>query len=203
MQPNIIFDVGNVLIKWDPNPVYTAYFSGDADKVTKFYTETEIFKWNEQIDAGAPINSVIEKLAEKFPNYREPITYWHTKWQDMIGGEITDSVTILQSLHAQNIPLFALTNWSHETFFQHIRYQYSFFELFNDIVVSGLEKVIKPDVRIYEILLERNKLHPQNCLFIDDNANNLVPAQKLGMDVIRFESSLQLHRELLQRKILR
>lgn len=202
MQTNIIFDIGNVLIKWDPNKVYLDYFSGDITKVKKFYDESQIFKWNERIDAGDKMSVVLDELSRKFPHYKEPIAYWQTKWPSMIEGEIKDSVAILETLHKKQSPLFALTNWSAETFFPHIRHQYSFFDLFQDIVVSGIEKLIKPDVRVYQLLLTRNKLQAESCLFIDDNPNNLVPAEKLGMDIIRFESPKQLQKELQQRKIL-
>ena len=202
MKLNIIFDIGNVLIKWDPNTVYANYFAGDLQKIQNFFQETDIFKWNELIDAGTPVNNVIQKMIDKFPHYHEPISLWHTKWLEMISGAIEGSVAILKNLYAQKVPLYALSNWSAETFMEHIRHQYSFFDYFKDIVLSGVEKVIKPDIKIYQILLERNQLQAHNCLFIDDNPNNLPPAQKLGMDVIKFESPEQLRQELTNRKVI-
>ncbi len=195
---NIIFDLGGVLIRWDPNTVYKKYFANDLVKMKRFYQETSIQKLNEEMDRGRPFQEALTELSGKFPQYHEPIHLWKIQWLEMVGGPIEDSVKILESLHIQGYPLYALTNWAKETFFPHIRHgnDYRFLNYFEDIVVSGVEGVIKPDPEIYKILLQRNKLDPKNCIYIDDNLNNLVSAQNLGMSTIEFTSPEQLISEL-------
>jgi 2-haloacid dehalogenase len=129
---------------------------------------------------------------------------WQDRWLETIGGPIYTSVEILTLLHTKQYPLYALTNFAAETFFTHIRHdtKYNFLNLFKDIVVSGVEKVIKPDPKIYEILLQRNNLDPKNCIYIDDSKNNLVPAQELGMTTIHFISSEKLTNEFRSLNIL-
>lgn len=192
---NIIFDLGGVLITWDPDIVYKKYFS-DKQKVQQFYQETGIHQVNAEMDRGRPFQDALTELSTQFPHYHEPIHLWQTQWSAMIAGPIPDSVKILKLLHNQGHPLYALTNWAAETFFPHIRYKYPFFELFQDIVVSGVERLIKPDPKIYQLLLHRNKLDPTNCIYIDDKPENLTPAQNLGMSTIKFTSPLQLLKDL-------
>lgn len=191
---NIIFDIGNVLITWDPDSIYMEYFNNDSTKMHDFYKQTDIFTVNSDLDRGMPFEQALLLLANKFPHYREPIHMWQHKWLETIKGPIHASVELLKLLHTKQYPLYALTNFAAETFFTHIRHDanYKFLNLFTDIVVSGVEKVIKPDPKIYEILLQRNNLDPKNCIYIDDSKDNLVPAQKLNMTTIHFTSSEKL-----------
>ena len=191
---NIIFDLGNVLILWNPDVVYKKFFSSDLTKAQRFYEETGIQKANTEMDRGRPFQEALSELSGKFPHYHEPIQFWKTKWLEMIGGPIEGSVKILESLHAQGYPLYALTNFAAETFFPYIRqnHKYKFLNYFKDIVVSGVEGVIKPDPKIYEILLQRNNLKPEHCIFIDDSLDNINAAQNLGIATIKFTSAEQL-----------
>ena len=191
----IIFDLGGVLINWDPNIVYQQYFA-DEQKVQQFYQETGIHQVNAEMDRGRSFQEALTELSTKFPHYHEPIHLWQKQWLTMIAGPIPDSVKILEALHDQGYPLYALTNWAAETFFPHIRYNYPFFELFQDIIVSGRERLIKPDPKIYQLLLHRNNLDPTTCIYIDDKPENLRPAQDLGMIPIKFTSPQQLLQEL-------
>src|SRR3989304_7289123 len=195
---NIIFDLGNVLILWNPDVVYKKFFSSDLTKAQRFYEETGIQKANTEMDRGRPFQEALSELAGKFPHYHEPIQFWKTKWLEMIGGPIEDSVKVLESLHTQGYPLYALTNWAEETFFTHIRHnqKYQFLNNFKDIVISGVVKEIKPEPQIYKILLQRNNLKPENCIFIDDSSDNIVAAQNLGIATIKFTSPEQLVDEL-------
>ncbi len=200
---NIIFDIGNVLIEWNPNIVYKKYFAGDTIKMNRFYEETGIHQANTEMDRGSSFQEVLTELINKFPLYREPILLWKTEWLNMVGGPIATSIQILESLHAQNYPLYALTNFATETFFTYIRpdKKYAFLDYFKDIVISGIEHTIKPDLAIYKILLARNKLDPKNCIYIDDSPINLPPAQELGMATIRFTSPAQLKERLEELEI--
>ena len=195
---NIIFDIGNVLINWNPDPVYLEYFDHDVAKMHDFYNQTQILLANAEMDRGKPFTQVLSQLAQQFPHYHEPIWLWQDRWLATIGGPMHASIALLNALYKQQYPLYALTNFAAETFFTHIRHnpRYSFLNLFNDIVVSCIEQVIKPDPKIYEILLQRNQLDPTTCIYIDDSAANLVPAQQLGMTTIHFTSAEQLAHEL-------
>lgn len=195
---NIIFDLGNVLIAWDPDVVYKKYFANDLSKMERFYAETDIRKLNAEMDRGLSFQEALTDLSLKFPRYQEPIHLWKSHWLEMIGGPIADSVKILEVLYTHGYPIYALTNWAEETFFPYIRYNnnYKFLNLFKDIVVSGVEKVIKPDPQIYTLLLQRNGLNPKDCIYIDDSPINLIPAKNLGMLTIEFKSPAQLLHEL-------
>ena len=195
---NIIFDLGGVLVSWDPDIIYKKYFANDLAKMHCFYEETGIRLANLEMDRGRPFQEVLTELSHKFPQHHEPLHLWQTQWLSMIGGPIVDSVKLLESLHKQGYALYALTNWAAETFFPYIRHnpEYNFLNLFKDIVVSGIEQITKPDLKIYEIILQRNKLNPANCIYIDDCQENLIPAQNLGMSTIKFTSPKQLANEL-------
>jgi 2-haloacid dehalogenase len=194
MNKHIIFDFGAVLIDWNPDQVYLPYFK-DSEAMNKFYQETEIHILNKEFDRGVPHDHGLKPLAEQFPHYHEPIHLWKTAWHKMIIGPIDGSIAILRALHTQGYPLYGLTNWAAETF-PYVYYNYDFFQCFQDIVVSGREKVIKPDTQIYEILLRRNNLNPKQCVFIDDNADNVAAAEALGMKGICFLHPEQLSQAL-------
>jgi len=192
---NIIFDIGMVLIYWNPDLVYKPYFNDDESAMHRFYDETSILLENAEIDRGRSFDESVAMLSARYPHYREPIQFWKDRWVDMLDGSLEGSVTILKALHQKGYPLFALTNFSNETF-PMVKNQYDFFKCFRDIVVSGDVKAIKPDSKIYQILLERNQLDPHECIFIDDRVENVEAAQDLGMQGIQFKSPDQLMRAL-------
>lgn len=192
---NIIFDFGAVLIDWNPDRVYLPYFN-NLEMMNQFYQETEIHIINKEMDKGASFDTMLKQLSLKFPHHDEPIKLWKTHWHKMIGGPIHDTVSILQKLHINNYSLYGLTNWSAETF-PYVYYTYDFFRYFQDIVVSGREKTIKPEEEIYRICLERNNLKPEDCVFIDDNKENVESAEKLGIKGIIYTSSEQLAQSLM------
>lgn len=161
-----------------------------------FYQETAIHLLNKAIDRGEPFDSVLKQLSAQFPHYHEPIQLWKTAWHKMIGEPIEGSVAILKALKDRQYPLYGLTNWSAETF-PYVYYTHEFFHYFLDIVVSGREQVIKPEEKIYHIFLERNHLSADTCIFIDDNADNVKAAEKMGMAGIVFCNPVQLKASLL------
>lgn len=201
---NIIFDLGNVLIDWNPDYVYRRYFADDLEKMVAFYQETEIFKANSEMDRGSSFDEVLGKLSKKFPHHSTPIKLWKSQWTEMVRGPIKDSVKILESLYHKQYDLFALTNFANETFFTHIYNHdpYQFLNYFKDMVISGIEGVIKPELAIYEILIARNSLNPKHCIYIDDTEINLIPAHQLGMHVIKFSNPKDLENQLKSRGIL-
>ncbi|MBF0298624.1 MAG: HAD family phosphatase [Oligoflexia bacterium] len=193
---NIIFDFGGVLIDWNPDYLYKKYFANDLIKMNHFYQETEIIKMNIEMDRGRPYDDALTELSTKFPHYQHAVCIWKTRWPEMVAGSIEGTVKILESLYEKNYPLYAITNWSCETFYPYVRNKYKFFDYFKDIVISGHEKVVKPSPKIYEILLQRNQLNPKDCIYIDDNQNNLLPAKDIGISTIHFESAEQLSEQL-------
>ncbi len=196
----VIFDLGGVLIDWNPRYVYSKIFDNEAD--TEWFLENICTSdWNLSIDAGKPFAQAVRELVALNPEWVKQIEAFHLRWEEMLGGDIPESVEILKKIQTAGYPVLGLTNWSAETF--PIAYdRFKFLQTFDGIVVSGAEKIIKPDPAIYELLLRRYSLNADNCLFIDDNYHNIAAAAEIGFDTIHFISSGQLLDELQQRDIL-
>jgi len=194
----IIFDLGGVLIDWNPEHVYKDVFKGDQQKVDWFLNNICTSDWNVEQDAGRTLSEGTEILVNQFPEHETLIRIFYDRWEDMIGGVITETEDILTKLKQQNkYKLYSLTNWSHETF--HIPFErYDFFKHFEGIVVSGDEKTRKPFQKIYKILLDRYDLNPGSCLFIDDNYDNIITAEKMGINGIHYKNTDQLLQDLSQ-----
>jgi len=194
----IIFDLGGVLIDWNPEHVYRDVFKGDQQKVDWFLNNICTSDWNVEQDAGRTLSEGTEILVNQFPEHKKLIRIFYDRWEDMIGGIITETEDILNYLKQENkYKLYSLTNWSHETF--HIPFErYNFFKHFEGIVVSGDEKTRKPFPKIYKILLDRYDLNPSSCLFIDDNHDNIVTAEKMGINGIHYKNTDQLLHDLSQ-----
>ena len=192
----IIFDLGGVLIDWNPEHVYKKVFNGDQKKVDWFLNNICTSNWNVEQDAGRTLSDGTEILVNQFPEHEKLIRIFYDRWEDMIGGVIKETEDILYNLKRQDkYNLYSLTNWSHETF--HIPFQrYDFFKHFEGIVVSGEEKTRKPFPKIYEILLERYDLNPESCLFIDDNLENITTAEKFGINGIHYKTTDLLLKDL-------
>jgi 2-haloacid dehalogenase len=201
MKKNIIFDIGSVLVLWEPDAVYKTYFNNDEKALQRFYAETGIFLANREMDRGKAFAEILAEMSARFPHYHEAISYWRDKWEDMIVGTIDASVAVLKNLHKQGYALFALTNWSAETF-PIVKAKYDFFNCFRDIVVSGEVKCIKPEPQIYQILLQKHLLKARECIFIDDNSDNVQAAIMLGMNGIVFENPNQLVKDLKKHSVL-
>jgi 2-haloacid dehalogenase len=199
-QKTIIFDFGGVLIDWNPRHVYRKIFNTEAE--TEWFLENICTtEWNLNIDKGKPFAAAVKELCAIYPEWSEEIEAFHHRWEEMLGGEIHESVEILKEIQVNGYPVYGLTNWSDETF--PIAYErYKFFQTLDGIVVSGREKLIKPDPLIFEILLERFNLRPEDCIFIDDNLHNILAADKLGFTTIHFTSPPQLKRHLQHSGIL-
>jgi 2-haloacid dehalogenase len=183
---NIIFDFGGVLLDWNPRYFYRTYFC-DEKEMEYFLANICTEEWNAEQDKGRSFSEGIKLLQSQYPEYKEAISLFADKWEDMLKGEMLDSVELLRQLTAKKLRIFGLTNWSAETIPTVYR-KYDFFKLFEGIVVSGEEKCIKPDKRIYKILLERYKLDAGVSVFIDDNPANIKSAQELGLKAILFDN---------------
>lgn len=197
----IVFDLGGVLIDWNPAYLYRKIFSTE-EQIKHFLTHICNGHWNEQQDAGRPLDEATQVLVEQFPEHAAAIQAYYGRWTEMLGGSINGTVRLLEKLHQdKKYRLYALTNWSQETF-PHALERYDFLQLFDGILVSGEEKLIKPDPRIYQLLFERFGISPTTALFIDDNPVNVQASQQAGMDAIRFVSPDQLESELTSRGII-
>lgn len=192
----IIFDLGGVLIDWNPEYVYREVFNGDQQKIDWFLNTICTHEWNVEQDAGRSIQKATELLVAQYPEYEEWIRIFYDRWEDMLGGTIPETVTLLNKLkQANNHRLYALTNWSAETFPVALQ-RYEFLQHFEGILVSGEEKTVKPFPKIYEILLERYQINPLLSVFIDDNLENVEVAKKFGIKGVHFKSTQQLREEL-------
>lgn len=196
MTTTIVFDLGKVLIKWDPRNLYRKVFA-DEEEMEYFLREVCTSEWNEEQDAGRTWAEGIALLQPKFPKYKNEIAAFESRWPEMLNGPVEGTVEILKTIHSQQrYRLYALTNWSSETF-PIAKAQFDFLQLFEGILVSGEEMLKKPDPRIYQLLLDRYQITAKDAVFIDDSERNVEGARKMGIPSILFESPDQLKRELL------
>ena len=195
---NIIFDLGGVLIDWNPEYVYLEVFNGDRQKMQWFFDNICTHDWNENQDAGYPMAKATEERVVLFPEHEELIRMFYGRWDDMLGDSIEETVNILENLvNSPNYKVVALTNWSHETF-PKARKKFEFLQWFEGIIVSGEEKTRKPFKDIYQITLNRFGLTPEESIFIDDNLRNVEAANSLGINGIQYKSPELLIKQLQQ-----
>ncbi|MFC0409819.1 HAD family hydrolase [Roseomonas elaeocarpi] len=194
-RKTVIFDLGGVLIDWDPRHLYRKLFPGDEAAMERFLAEVCTGAWNLQQDAGRSWAEATAELRAKFPEQAPMIDAYHHRWPEMIAGSIEGTVRILRELHVAGTPLFALTNWSAETFPVALE-RFDFMALFRGTLVSGAEKLIKPDPAIFRLILSRFEINPAEAVFIDDVPRNAEAATALGIHGIRFTSPEALRAEL-------
>ncbi len=191
----VVFDLGGVLIEWNPRYLYRKLFGGDEAAMESFLANVCTVEWNERQDAGRSFADAVAELRPQHPDKLDLIEAFGRRFGEMIPGPIEASVGILADLKRAGVPLYALTNWSAETFATQ-QHRFEFLRWFDGIVVSGQEGVIKPDPRIFRILLERYRVAPEDAVFIDDNPGNAAAAASLGIHGIHFRSPALLRREL-------
>ena len=191
----IIFDLGGVLIDWNPDYLYQKLIPNEQERATFLRTITTP-DWNEEQDAGRSLVDATALLVAQHPQHAELIGHFYGRWAEMLGGAIAGTVEVLRELRADGrYRLYALTNWSAETFPVALA-QFEFLHWFAGILVSGAEKMRKPTPAFYHLLFERYDIKPAEALFIDDNLRNVEAARALGLPTILFESPEQLRREL-------
>lgn len=192
----IIFDLGGVLIDWNPRYLYRKIFQTE-DEITWFLNNICTSEWNDQQDAGRSFEEAVLERISLYPAWEAPIRAWHERWQETITGPIPGTVEILSSLkNANHKRLYALTNWSAETFPWALE-NFDFLHWFEGIVVSGTEKTRKPFPEFYHILFNRYGINPATALFIDDNIKNVEGARAVGLTAIHFSSPENLRASLL------
>ena len=196
---NIVFDFGGVLIDWDQRYLYNKLFD-NKEEMEFFLAEVCSPAWNTALDAGLPFKEATQELAQKYPEFDKEIKAYYTRWLEMVKGDLPENVALLPLL-AKKFKMYGLSNWASETF-SWVFEKYEFFNVFEGIVLSGNEKVVKPDPTIFDILLQRYKLAANECLFIDDNAANVAAAKHLGFQTIHYSDGVNLKEELAKMNLL-
>jgi 2-haloacid dehalogenase len=191
---NVVFDLGGVLIDWDPRYLYRR-LAADEEVIEFFLNNICHPSWNEQQDAGRSFEEAVAERIAAHPEHEAWIRLYYERWEEMLGGAIEGTVEVLAELKARGYPLFALTNWSAETFPRACEL-YPFLGWFDGVVVSGRVKLIKPHPEIYEHLLEEHGIRAEESVFIDDRLPNVETARRLGFHGIVFEGPDQLRRDL-------
>jgi len=200
-QPCIVFDFGGVLFDWNPHYLYDRFFDGDADAVDRFLKEIGFNQWNVQMDMGYPFVDAVADLSQKFPQYEHLIRIYNEQWEETLGKPIQKTVRLLKELKQAGYPLYGLSNWSQEKFEQ-IRPRFEFLNCFEDILLSGVVKLAKPDPKIFLLFLQQVGRKADECLFIDDSLTNITAASQLGFKTIHYKSSEQLQQDLTQQGLL-
>ena len=190
----VVFDFGGVLIDWNPRYLYRDIFE-DEQEMEWFLKNVCTPEWNTLQDEGLTFSEIIPPLEKQYPAYSDKIKIYQTRWPEMVRGEISESIKILREIQSNNFPVYGLTNWGAETF-PIVFEQFEFLRRLDGIVVSGDEKLAKPDPRIFEILIKRFALKPESSIFIDDNIMNIQSAKEIGFETIHFVSPENLRNDL-------
>lgn len=183
----VLFDLGNVLIRWDPRYHYRERFAS-ADEMEAWLAEVAPGTWNHEMDRGKPFAEAIAERTALYPQHAELLGEWQTQWERMLGEAIEESVTLLADLRTAGYRVAALTNWSAETF-PVARARFPFLGWFEDVIISGVERLAKPEPEIFEIALRRTGFVAETTVFIDDNQPNVTAAASLGMRTILFTNA--------------
>ena len=197
----IIFDLGGVLLDWNPLYVYNDKYFDSQEKRDYFFSTVCTGEWNEEQDAGKPISDATQELVKKFPDWEQPIRDFYGRWTEMLRGPVPGTVEILRKLkQSGQYKLYALTNWQAELF-QIALVRHSFLYWFDGRLVSGVEKTRKPFPEFYNLLLSRYSIDAARAVFIDDNLRNVAAGEAVGIKSIHFQSPAQLSEALKELKI--
>jgi 2-haloacid dehalogenase len=197
----VIFDLGGVLIDWDPRHLYRQLFRGDEAAMEEFLATVCTAEWNRGQDAGRGCADAVRQLQERHPDRAELIGAYYARFDEMMAGPIAGSVDILAELHDRGTPLYGLSNFSAETY-PLARQRFAFLRLLREVVISGEVKAVKPDPRIYQILLRRSHIDPRRAVFIDDAVANIETARQLGLHGVVFTGAEALRRALSALRLL-
>ena len=200
MNKVLVFDLGGVLVDWNPRHLYRKLID-DEDDINTFLAEVCTPEWNLKQDAGRALAEATAERLALFPEKKTLIEAFYGRWEEMLGGEIAETVEILRELKNRGEILYALTNWSGETFPIALR-RFGFLQWFRGTIVSGTEKLAKPDPTIFHLLLDRYNLQAEDCLFIDDSKVNIEAAGEIGFETHHFTSANGLRQYLNQGYLL-
>jgi 2-haloacid dehalogenase len=191
----VLFDLGKVLLDWSPRYYYERFFAGDEAGLARFLDEVIAREWILEMDRGLPMAEAIAARQQLYPEHAGLIARWEEGWPEMLRGEIAGTVAVLDELAARGRRLFALTNFSHETW-PVARARFEFLGRFEDVVVSGEVGMVKPDPRIYRLAIGRCRLDPARTVFVDDLAANVEAARAEGLHGLHFTTPERLREEL-------
>ncbi len=198
---NIIFDLGGVLIDWNPEYLYKKIIP-DENQRKWFLENICTFEWNEEQDGGRTIQEANKILIEKYPDFKEWIESYYARWEEMLSGPLQETVELFKELKKKNTySFYALTNWSAETFPRALEI-FDFLHWFDGRLVSGEVNLKKPQQEIYELIISKYNLIPEQTLFIDDNVRNINAAKETGLICLHFQSSSQVKNYLLENNLL-
>ena len=196
----VVFDIGNVLLRWDRRNLYRKAFDDEA-RMERFLATALDMDFVCHTDTAPDFAAAVEARAKAFPEFADALRLFHRRWIETLGGPIEENVALMRRLRASGKPVYALSNFASETFALAER-EYDFLSEFDDRVISGHVGVVKPDPRIYEILFKRVGRRPGELLFIDDFLANVRAAEELGMATIHFRPGVDLESELKARGAL-
>ena len=191
---NVIFDIGNVLVHWEPRALYRKIFASE-DEVEWFIANVCNSDWNLEQDRGRSFAEAVREATARFPEHADAIAAYDLRWHETVPGPIDGTVGILEELRQRGTPLYAITNFNQDKFRETVE-RFAFLRTFRDIVVSGDERLLKPDPAIYRVLLERNGIDAAACVFIDDSDKNVRGAEAVGMKAIHFTTPQALRADL-------
>ena len=192
----VVFDIGGVLLDWNPRHLYTKIFNGREAEMEWFLANICTPEWNMLQDGGRPWSEATDLLVAAHPDHEANIRAFRQRWPEMIAGPIDETVEVLRQLHAADVPVYAITNFAGDTF-RIAREMYDFLHLFRDTVVSGDEKMLKPEKRIFDLLADRNALEHGKMVFIDDSPRNVEGAKAAGLHGIHFTGAGALRQALI------
>jgi 2-haloacid dehalogenase len=190
----VVFDVGNVLLRWDPRNLYRKIFAEEAE-MERFLATICTQDWNVEQDRGRDWDEAVSLLVARHPEHESPIRAFHERWHETVAGMIEENVVVLQSLQAAGVPTYCITNFS-GTKFKEAKKRFPFLDSFKGVIVSGDERLLKPEPAIYERLLDRYGIAAEDCVFIDDSPANVAGARAVGMHAIHYREPLDLAAEL-------
>ena len=190
-----VFDLGGVVIDWNPRYLYRKLFNGNETAMESFLAAVCSSSWNDQQDAGRSFADGCSSLKRLHPDKAELIDAWFHRYEEMLGGEIPGTVDILRELRSRSVPMYALSNWSAETFPIAVN-RFECLTWFNGVLLSGQVKMLKPDQRIFEIFLDTFRIEPKRAIYIDDRSENVEMAVRVGMRGVVFRDSRGLRAEL-------
>lgn len=191
----VVFDIGHVLIEWDPRNLYRELFDGYEDLMEDFLENVCTPAWNLEQDRGRPWDEAVAVLSAEYPDCRELIRAYHERWEEMVPGPVAGTPDILMELKERGTPLYAITNFSSDKLAL-TRRRFDFLNVFDGMIVSGDERLVKPDPAIFQRLLDRYGLRAGDCVFIDDSPANVEAARNIGMTALRFSGAASLRTEL-------
>jgi 2-haloacid dehalogenase len=197
----VVFDLGGVLMEWEPRRLYRTMFDGDDEAMEQFLATVCSPAWNDELDRGLPFATGVERLVAAHPHHAARITAYQTRWEEMLGPAVDDAVAVLRDLRDAGVPVYALSNWSAETF-PVARRRFPFLDWFDGVLISGDVGVTKPDARIFAELCRRFGLDPARSVFVDDRADNVEGARRAGFVGVLFVSGVSLRADLRELGLL-